>query len=45
MRGEGVTQAEIEAMLDEFEEHYAPDDEEDARLVIAVLRGAARPAS
>ena len=42
MRSEGATQAEIDNMLDEFEEVYAPDDEAEGKLVIAVLRQAAR---
>ena len=41
MRSEGATQAEIDLMLDEFDEVYAHDDE--GKLVIAVLRQAARP--
>ena len=41
MRSEGATQAEIDLMLDEFDEVYAHDDER--KLVIAVLRHAARP--
>jgi hypothetical protein len=35
MRAEGPTQAE---MLDEFEELYAPDDDAEGKLVVAVLR-------
>jgi len=41
MRSEGATQVEIDLMLDEFNEIYAHDDE--GKLVIAVLRQAARP--
>ena len=41
MRSEGATQAEIDLMLDEFDEVYAHDDE--GKFVIAVLRQAARP--
>jgi hypothetical protein len=43
MRSEGATQAEIDLMLDEFEEAYAPDEDNEGKLVIAVLRQAARP--
>ncbi len=43
MRSEGATQTEIDLMLDEFDEVYAHDDE--GKLVIAVLRQAARPAA
>jgi hypothetical protein len=42
MRLEGATQADIDLMLDEFEEIYAPDDEAEGKLVMAVLRQAAR---
>ena len=42
MRDAGATQAEIDAMLDEFEEIYAPGDDAEGKLVIAVLRDAAR---
>ena len=42
MRSEGATQAEIDLMLDEFEEVYAPDDDAEGKLVVAVLRQAAR---
>jgi len=45
MRSEGATQAEIDLMLDEFEEVYAPDDDAEGKLVMAVLRQAARPHS
>jgi hypothetical protein len=41
MRSEGATQAEIDLMIDEFDEVYAHDDE--GKLVIAVLRQATRP--
>ena len=37
MRSEGVTQAEIDLMLDEFEEVYAPEDDAEGELVVAVL--------
>jgi hypothetical protein len=40
-RTEGASQADIDAMLDEFEEAYASDAE--GKLVIAVLREAAQP--
>ena len=43
MRSEGATQAEIDLMLDELEKVYAPDDDDEGKLVIAVLRQAARP--
>ncbi len=43
MRSEGATQPEIDLMLDEFEEVYAPDDDDEGKLVVAVLRQAARP--
>jgi hypothetical protein len=42
MRAEGATQAEIELMLDEFEELYAPEDDEEGKLIMALLRQAAR---
>ena len=42
MLSEGATQAEIDRMLDEFEEVYAPDDDAEGKLVMAVLRQAAR---
>jgi hypothetical protein len=42
MRWEGATQAEIDLMVDEFEEIYAPDDDAEGKLVMAVLRQAAR---
>jgi hypothetical protein len=42
MRLEGANQAEIELMLDEFEEDYAADDDAEGKLVMAVLRQAAR---
>ena len=45
MRLEGATQAEIDLMLDEFEEDYAADDDAEGKLVMAVLRQAARPPS
>jgi hypothetical protein len=38
MRLEGATQAEIDLMLDEFEEVYAPDDDAEGKLLMAVLR-------
>ena len=43
MRSEGATQAEIDLMLDEFEEVYADDAE--GKLVMAVLRQAVRLSS
>ena len=42
MRLEGASQAEIDLMLDEFEEVYARDDNDEGKLVMAVLRQAAR---
>ena len=42
MRSEGATQTEIDLMLDEFEEAYAADDDAEGKLVMAVLRQAAR---
>jgi hypothetical protein len=42
LRSEGATQTEIEQTLDEFEEIYAPDDDAEGKLVIALLREAAR---
>jgi len=41
MRSEGATQFDIDLLLDELEEIYAPNDDE-GRLVIAILRQAAR---
>ena len=43
LRAEGASQADIEAMLDEFEEAYASSDDAEGKLVIAVLREAAQP--
>jgi hypothetical protein len=40
MRAEGATQAEIDLMLDEFEELYAPEANEEGKLIMAVLRHA-----
>ena len=37
MRLERATQAEIDLMLDEFEENYAADDDAEGKLVMAVL--------
>jgi hypothetical protein len=45
MRAEGAIQAEIDLMLDELEEGYASDDDAEGKLVMAVLRQAARPRS
>ena len=42
MRGEGASQTEIEAMLDELEARYARGDNAEGKLVLAVLREAAR---
>ncbi len=41
MRLEGATQAEID-LFDEFEEVYAPHDDAEGKLIMAVLRQAAR---
>ena len=43
LRADGVTQAEIDAMLDDFEEIYAHDGDAERKLVVAALRKAARP--
>ena len=43
LRADGVTQAEIDAMLDDFEKIYAHDDDAERKLVVAALRKAARP--
>ena len=45
LRAEGASQADIEAMLDEFEEAYASSDDAEGKLVIAVLREASTTAS
>jgi hypothetical protein len=45
MRSEGVTEADIDLMLDEFAEVYAPEDDAEGRLVMATLREAARLSS
>ena len=42
MRSDGATQAEIDQMLDELEEAYSRDANAEGRLVVAVLRQAAR---
>jgi hypothetical protein len=42
MRKAGASQAEIDAMLDRFEEIYAPDHDDEGKLVVAVLREAAK---
>jgi hypothetical protein len=42
MRSEGATQADIDQMLDQFEEIYAPNDDAEGKLVIAILRQAVR---
>jgi hypothetical protein len=41
MRLAGASQADIDRMLDEFEEAYAADGDVEGELVIAVLRQAA----
>lgn len=45
MRSDGATQAEIDQMLDELDEAYSRDDDAEGRLVVAVLREAARQPS
>jgi hypothetical protein len=45
MRAQGATQADIELMLDEFEKLYAAGDDAEGKLVVAVLREAAKPPS
>jgi len=45
MRSDGATQAEIAQMLDELDEAYSRDDDAEGRLVVAVLREAARQQS
>ena len=40
LREAGATQADIERMLDRFEQTYA--DDEESRLVVEILRQAAR---
>jgi hypothetical protein len=42
MRQRGVTQTEIDAMLDRFEFRYALSNENEAALVMALLREAAK---
>ena len=42
MRAEGATHAEIDRMLDELEELYGLEDDEEGKLIMAVLRQAAR---
>jgi hypothetical protein len=41
LRAAGATQSDVERMLDDFEERYAEDEE--SRLVVEILRQAARP--
>ena len=45
MRSDGATQAEIDQMLDELKEAYSRDANAEGRLVVAVLRQAARQPS
>ena len=45
MRSDGATQAEIDQMLDELDDAYSRDDDAEGRLVVAVLREAARQPS
>jgi len=42
MRSEGATEADIDLMLDEFAEVYAPEDDAEGKLVMAILREAAQ---
>jgi hypothetical protein len=42
MRASGASQQEIEAMLDRFERIYAPSGDAEGKLVMDVLRKAAR---
>jgi hypothetical protein len=42
MRSEGATEADIDLMLDEFAEVYAPEEDAEGKLVMAILREAAR---
>ncbi len=42
MRSEGAAQAEINQMIDELEELYAADDDVEGKLVMELLRQAAR---
>jgi len=41
LRAAGATQSDVERMLDDFEERYAEDEE--SKLVVEILRQAARP--
>jgi hypothetical protein len=41
MRLAGASQADIDCMLDEFEEAYAADGDVEGELIVAVLRQAA----
>ena len=45
MRSDGATQAEIDQILDELQEAYSRDANAEGRLVVAVLRQAARQPS
>jgi hypothetical protein len=45
LRAEGATPADIDVMLDQFQSAYATDGGDEAILVIAVLREAAKPPS
>ena len=42
MRKADASQADINEMLDRFEKVYAPDDDDEGKLVVAVLREAAK---
>jgi hypothetical protein len=43
LRAAGATQSDVERMLDDFERRYAVDEE--SKLVVEVLRQAARPSN
>jgi len=45
MRSEGATQAEIDEMLDELERVHGRDDKAEGKLIMALLKLAARPPS
>jgi hypothetical protein len=44
MRAAGASQADIDAMLDRLEELYAPNGDEEGKLVMSILRQAAQRA-
>jgi len=41
LRSAGATQADIDRMLDKFERAYAPEEDDEGKLVVAILRQAA----